>query len=180
MRHWLLPGFVFYYSLSSTLCCLMRLLASCSYDPRITAFRLAVNRLWGWLFKLHCLVIEVFVQYLLANNWSALQYFQYRSSWFAPIESHRCHQKICNLQGVAHHWHNPVRTRVTHLDSSDALYIVFLAYTVKHMDTVVRFRHPCVGPVRFMHAPIISLTCSLYPRTYCWFSLCFYDACTYY
>jgi hypothetical protein len=44
---------------------------------------------------------------------------------------------------------------------------VFLAYTVKPMDNVVRFRHPCVGPVRFTHAPIISLTCAFYPRTYC-------------
>ena len=74
---------------------------------------------------------------------------------------------ICNVQGVARHWRNPVRTRVTPLDSSDALYIVFLAYTVKPMDNVVRFRHPCVGPVRFAHAPIISLTCAFYPRTYC-------------
>jgi hypothetical protein len=46
------------------------------------------------------------------------------------------------------HWRNPVRTRVTPLDSSGALYIVFLAYTVKPMDNVVRFRHPCVGPAR--------------------------------
>jgi hypothetical protein len=50
----------------------------------------------------------------------------------------------CNVQGVARHWRNPVRTRVTLLDSSDALYIVFLAYTAKHMDNVVRFQHPCV------------------------------------
>ena len=38
------------------------------------------------------------------------------------------------MQGVACHWRNPVRTRITPLDSSDALYIVFLAYTVKPMD----------------------------------------------
>jgi hypothetical protein len=56
------------------------------------------------------------------------------------------------LQGVARPWRNPVRTRVTLLDSSDALYIVFLAYTVKPMDNVVRFRHPCVGLVRKTHA----------------------------
>ena len=56
---------------------------------------------------------------------------------------------MCNVQGVARHWRNPVRIRVTPLDSSDALYIVFLAYTVKPMDNGVRFRHPCVGPVRF-------------------------------
>ena len=31
----------------------------------------------------------------------------------------------CNVQGVARHWRNPVRTGVTPLDSSDALYIVF-------------------------------------------------------
>ena len=79
---------------------------------------------------------------------------------------------MCNMQGVARHWRNPVRTRVTPLDSSDALYIVFLAYTVKPMDNVVRFRHPCVGPVRFTHAPIVSLTCAFYPRTYCQFNLC--------
>jgi hypothetical protein len=46
---------------------------------------------------------------------------------------------LCNMQGVARHWRNPVRTRVTPLDSSDALYIVFLAYTIKPMDNVVRF-----------------------------------------
>ena len=66
------------------------------------------------------------------------------------------------MQGVARHWRNPVRTRVTPLDSSDALYIVFLAYTVKPMDNVVRFTH----------APIVSLTCAFYPRTYCQFNLC--------
>ena len=71
----------------------------------------------------------------------------------------------CNVQGVARHWRNPVRTRVTPLDSSDTLYIVFFAYTVKPMDNVVRFRHTCVGPVRFTHAPIVSLTCAFYPRT---------------
>ena len=76
------------------------------------------------------------------------------------------------MQGVARHWHNPVCTRVTPLDSSDALYIVFLVCTVKPMDNVVRFRHPCVGPVHFTHAPIVSLTCALYPRTYCQFNLC--------
>jgi hypothetical protein len=43
---------------------------------------------------------------------------------------------------------------------------VFLAYTVNPMENVVRFRHPCVGPVRFTHAPIISLTCAFYARTY--------------
>jgi hypothetical protein len=53
-------------------------------------------------------------------------------------------------------------TRVTPLDSIDALYIVFLAYTVKPMDNVVRFRHLCVGPVRFTHALIVSLTCAFY------------------
>jgi hypothetical protein len=42
------------------------------------------------------------------------------------------------VQGVARHWRNPVRTRVTPLDSSDALHIVLLAYTVKPMDNVVR------------------------------------------
>jgi hypothetical protein len=41
------------------------------------------------------------------------------------------------MQGVERHWHNPVRTRVTPLDSSDALYIVFLAYTVNPMDNVL-------------------------------------------
>jgi hypothetical protein len=76
------------------------------------------------------------------------------------------------VQEVASHWRNPVRTRVTPLDSSDALHIVFLAYTVNPMDNVVRFRHPCVGPVGFTHAPIISLTCAFYPRTYCRFNLC--------
>jgi hypothetical protein len=78
----------------------------------------------------------------------------------------------CNVLGVARHWRNPVRTRVTPLDSSDALYIVFLAYTVKPIDNVVLFRHPCVGPVRFTHAPIINLTCAFYPRTFCQFNLC--------
>ena len=71
----------------------------------------------------------------------------------------------CNVQGVARHWRNPVRTRLTPLDSSDTLYIVFFAYTVKPMDNIVRFRHSCVGPVRFTHAPIVSLTCAFYPRT---------------
>jgi len=85
-----------------------------------------------------------------------------------------------NMQGVARHWRNPVRTRVTPLDSSDALYIVFLTYTVKPMDNVVRFRHPCVGPVRFTHAPIISLACVFYPRTHCWFSMCVFDSHNYY
>jgi len=60
------------------------------------------------------------------------------------------------VQGVARHWRNLVRTRVTSLDSSDALYIVYLAYADKSMDNAV-FQHPCVGPVRFTHAPIISL-----------------------
>ena len=46
------------------------------------------------------------------------------------------------MQEVASHWRNPVRTRVTPLDSSDALHIMFLAYTVNPMDNVVRFRHP--------------------------------------
>ena len=64
----------------------------------------------------------------------------------------------CNVQGVARHWRNRVRTRVTLLDSSDALYIVYLAYIVKPMDNVVRFRHPCVRPVRFTHAPFASLS----------------------
>ena len=76
------------------------------------------------------------------------------------------------MQGVARHWRNPVRTSVSTLDSSDALYIVFLAYTIKHMDNVVRFQHPCVGPVRFTNALIISLTGAFYPRTYCQFNLC--------
>jgi hypothetical protein len=75
------------------------------------------------------------------------------------------------MQGVERHWHNPVRTRVTPLDSSDALYIVFLAYTVKPMDNVVFFRHPCVRPMRFTHAPIINLTFAFYPRTFCQFNL---------
>ena len=97
------------------------------------------------------------------------------------------------MQRVARHWRNPIRARVTPLDSSDALYIVFLAYTVKPMDNVVRFRLPCVGPwVLRTHAPIISLTCAFYPRTYCqfnrafdarsyyWFSPCIFDAHSYY
>ena len=88
------------------------------------------------------------------------------------VRSRGTDQMSCNVQGVARHWRNPVRTRVTPLDSSDALYFVILAYTVKPMDNVVRFRHPCVGPVRFTHAPIISLTCAFYPRTYCQFNLC--------
>ena len=75
------------------------------------------------------------------------------------------------MQGVERHWHNPVRTRVTPLYSSDALYIVFLAYTVKPMDNVVFLRHPCVRPMRFTHAPIINLTCAFYPRTFCQFNL---------
>ena len=33
--------------------------------------------------------------------------------------------------GVERHKRNPIRTRVTPLDSSDALYIVFSAYTFK-------------------------------------------------
>ena len=45
-----------------------------------------------------------------------------------------------HVQGIARHWRNPVRTRVTPLDSSDALYIVYLAYTVKPMVNVVRFQ----------------------------------------
>jgi hypothetical protein len=44
---------------------------------------------------------------------------------------------------------NPTAARVTPLDSSDTLYVVYLAYTVKPMDNVVCFQHPCVGPVRF-------------------------------
>ena len=32
---------------------------------------------------------------------------------------------LCNVQGAARHWRNPVRTRVIPLNSSDALYIVF-------------------------------------------------------
>jgi hypothetical protein len=63
-------------------------------------------------------------------------------------------------------------TTFTITNSSDALYIVFLVYTIKPIDNVVRFQHPCVGPVRFTHAPIISLTCAFYPRTYCQFNLC--------
>jgi hypothetical protein len=39
------------------------------------------------------------------------------------------------------------------------------------MDNVVLFRHPCVGPVRFTHASIISLSCAFYPRTFCQFNL---------
>ena len=42
------------------------------------------------------------------------------------------------MQEVARHWRNPARTRVTTLDSSDALYIVYVAYTVKSMDNTVR------------------------------------------
>jgi hypothetical protein len=57
----------------------------------------------------------------------------------------------CHVQGIARHWRNPVRTRVPALDSSDALYIVYLAYTVKPMDNVVRFQYPCVRPgIRFI------------------------------
>ena len=44
----------------------------------------------------------------------------------------------CHVQGIAHHLRNPVRTRVTPLDSSDALHIVYLAYTVKPMGHIVR------------------------------------------
>jgi len=33
------------------------------------------------------------------------------------------------------------------------------------------FRHPCVGPVCFTHAPIISLTSAFYPRTFFQFNL---------
>ena len=32
---------------------------------------------------------------------------------------------LCNVQGATRYWHNPVRTRIIPLDSSDALYIVF-------------------------------------------------------
>ena len=81
------------------------------------------------------------------------------------------------MQGVARHWRNPVRTRVTPLDSGDALYIGYLAYTVKFMDNVV-----FSVPVRFTHAPSISLTCAFsapvrrtgafYARTYYWLNLC--------
>ena len=41
-----------------------------------------------------------------------------------------CGLSFCHMQGVARHWRNPVRTRVTPLDSSDALYNVYLAYAV--------------------------------------------------
>jgi len=44
------------------------------------------------------------------------------------------------MQGVVRHWRNSVRTRVTPLDSSDALYIVYLAYTVKPMEKIVRLQ----------------------------------------
>jgi hypothetical protein len=43
----------------------------------------------------------------------------------------------CHVQGVAHHLRNPVRTP---LDLSDALYIVYVTYTVKPMDNVVRLQ----------------------------------------
>jgi hypothetical protein len=33
--------------------------------------------------------------------------------------------------------------------------------------------------VRFTLAPIASLTCAFYARTYYWFSLCVFDARTY-
>jgi len=69
--------------------------------------------------------------------------------------------KYCNVQGVAHHWRNRVRTRAILLDSGNALCIVYLAYIVKPMDNVVRFWHPCIGPVRFTHAPIIINLCVL-------------------
>ena len=75
----------------------------------------------------------------------------------------------------ARNWRNPVRTRVTPLDSNDALYIVYLAYTGKPIDNAVRFQHPCVRPVRFTYVPNISLTralsapvrqtCALYAHT---------------
>ena len=98
--------------------------------------------------------------------------------------------RYCNMQGVARHWRNPVRTRVTSLDSSDALYIVYLAYTVKPMDNVVCFQHLGVEPVRFTHAPIISLPCAFfstcasvlcfYARHYSYFNLCvFQHLCVY-
>ena len=41
-----------------------------------------------------------------------------------------CKESFVTCRGVARHWRNPVCTRVTSLDSSDALYIVYLAYTV--------------------------------------------------
>jgi hypothetical protein len=63
------------------------------------------------------------------------------------------------VQGVARHWRNPVRTKVTPLDSSDALYIVVFAYTVKPMDNVVRFRHPCVGPVPIHAVTSVYIPC---------------------
>ena len=86
--------------------------------------------------------------------------------------------KYCHMQGVARHWRKPVRTRVTPLDSSDTLYIVYLAYTVKFMYyTVRRFQHPCVRPVRFTHTTNISSTCALDARTYCQFSLCVSSTC---
>jgi hypothetical protein len=48
---------------------------------------------------------------------------------FGPIKLVQPHHLLlkclCNAQEVARHWRNPVRTRVTPLDSSDALYIVF-------------------------------------------------------
>jgi hypothetical protein len=70
-----------------------------------------------------------------------------------------------HVQGIARHWHNPVRTRVTPLDSSDALYIVYLAYTVKPMVNVVRFQYPCVRPVCFTPAPNACSTCAFYAST---------------
>jgi hypothetical protein len=69
--------------------------------------------------------------------------------------------KYCNVQGVARHWRNRVRTRAIPLDSSNTLYIVYLAYIFKPMDNVVRFLHPCIGPVRLTHVPIIINLCVL-------------------
>jgi hypothetical protein len=52
----------------------------------------------------------------------------------------------CHVQGVVRHLNNPVRTRVTALDSSDSLYFMYLAYTVKPMDNTVRFKLLDDGP----------------------------------
>ena len=49
----------------------------------------------------------------------------------------------CHVQGVGRDLRNPVRTRVTPLDSSDALYIVYLGYTVKPLRNSVSLQAVC-------------------------------------
>jgi hypothetical protein len=132
-----------------------------------------------------CIIFSLFIYSFCYFSESLPDTFFYTNlSFYTNYSLHCAHIykvlffKYCHVQGVARHWRKPVRTRVTPLDSSDTLYIVYLAYRVKFMyNTVRRFQHPCVRPVRFTHTTNISSTCGLDARTYCQFNMCVSSTC---